>query len=59
LGNKLDCEPRAVSQEIAQEYCDKKGIKFFEVSAKDGTNVLEAFNAMTRLCMSKNPKVEK
>lgn len=42
-----------------REYSEKKGLKYFEVSAKLGTNVLEAFTSMTKACMAKNPKIEK
>ena len=42
---------------MVKEYCEKKGLKYFEVSAKLGTNVLEAFTSMTKACMAKNPKI--
>ena len=43
IGNKCDLE-HAVSDEDIKELVDKLNIKYFEVSAKDGTNVKEAFD---------------
>lgn len=44
LGNKSDLrEKRAVSFEEAEEFAKKSGLLFFEVSAKEATNVNRAF----------------
>ena len=44
FGNKCDIEEgRQISEEEAKEYAKRNNIKYFEVSAKDGTNVTEAF----------------
>mmetsp|Transcript_2600 Transcript_2600/g.4007 ORF Transcript_2600/g.4007 Transcript_2600/m.4007 type:complete len:227 (-) Transcript_2600:56-736(-) len=44
IGNKCDlAEDREVSHEVVQEYAEKHGIHFFETSAKDTTNVNQAF----------------
>jgi len=53
VGNKLDIalkEPqkRQVSTEEAKRLADSYGISFFETSAKDGTNVEEAWAALVR-----------
>lgn len=49
LGNKLDVEQRAVSQEEADTWCRQNGgVPYFETSAKDATNVNEAFNAAVK-----------
>ncbi|CAO2841936.1 unnamed protein product [Amaranthus hypochondriacus] len=53
LGNKIDVDGgsnRVVSEKKAKAWCMSKGnIPYFETSAKDGTNVEEAF-----LCIAKN-----
>ena len=44
VGNKLDLtEQRAVKNEEAMELASSVGIKYFETSAKDDTNVSESF----------------
>jgi small GTP-binding protein len=46
LGNKVDVGDRAVQQEEADSWCRKNGgVPYFETSAKDATNVNEAFIA--------------
>jgi Ras-related protein Rab-1A len=47
VGNKCDLtESRAVSYETAKAFADEIGIPFMETSAKDSTNVEQAFMAM-------------
>ena len=44
FGNKSDLEDiRQVSKEEGEEYARKNNLSFFEVSAKEGTNVQEGF----------------
>ena len=44
FGNKCDLiDDRQIKKEEGEEYAKTKKTKFFEVSAKDGTNVNEAF----------------
>lgn len=44
VGNKLDLtEQRVVSNEEAMELASSMGVKYFETSAKDDTNVKESF----------------
>lgn len=49
LGNKIDVNERAVSQEEADHFCREiGGIPYYETSAKDSTNVDVAFNAAVK-----------
>ncbi|XP_031573539.1 ras-related protein Rab-9A-like [Actinia tenebrosa] len=49
LGNKVDVESRAVQQEDADSWCRQNGgVPYFETSAKDSTNVNEAFLAAVK-----------
>lgn len=49
LGNKIDVNERAVSQEEAHHFCKEiGGIPYYETSAKDATNVNVAFNAAVK-----------
>ena len=49
LGNKIDVNERAVSQEEAHHFCREiGGIPYYETSAKDSTNVDVAFNAAVK-----------
>ncbi|XP_020604130.1 ras-related protein Rab-9A-like [Orbicella faveolata] len=49
LGNKIDVNERAVSQEEAHHFCKEiGGIPYYETSAKDATNVDVAFNAAVK-----------
>ncbi|BAT83443.1 ras-related protein RABD2a [Vigna umbellata] len=48
VGNKCDLtENRAVSYDTAKAFADEIGIPFMETSAKDATNVEQAFMAMS------------
>ena len=46
VGNKSDMEDKAVTTETAKAYADSLGIPFLETSAKNATNVEEAFLTM-------------
>ena len=47
VGNKLDLENnRKISKEDAENLALKYGVKLWEVSAKDNTNINEAFKAL-------------
>ena len=49
VGNKCDMESeRKVSVEQGKDFATQYGMKFFETSAKESTNVSDAFVAMTR-----------
>ena len=44
IGNKLDLEEqRVITKEEGEELAEELGIKFYETSAKDGTNVEDVF----------------
>mmetsp|Transcript_2695 Transcript_2695/g.9413 ORF Transcript_2695/g.9413 Transcript_2695/m.9413 type:complete len:201 (-) Transcript_2695:17-619(-) len=47
VGNKSDRPDKVVSTEAAKEYADSLGIPFLETSAKNASNVEEAFLTMT------------
>lgn len=48
VGNKIDLESeRKVSTDEGREFAERMGLPFFEISAKEGTYVEEAF---TKLC---------
>jgi len=46
VGNKSDMDDKAVTAETAKEYADSLGIPFLETSAKNASNVEEAFLTM-------------
>jgi len=46
-------EARRVETSQAQEYAEKKGMEFYEVSAKAATKVTDAFSRIARKLMEK------
>ena len=49
VGNKCDLrERRQVTPEMGQKLADTYGLQFYEVSAKDGTNIDFLFSAIGR-----------
>ena len=50
VGNKADLasEKREVDSEVAQEWADSQGIKFFEVSTRDRNAIEEAMRALVK-----------
>jgi len=59
LGNKIDLESRAISQKRAQSWCQaKNGIPYFETSAKDSTNVEQAFQTIAKNALQQETDVE-
>eukprot|EP00005_Dracoamoeba_jomungandri_P006412 CAMPEP_0174260838 /NCGR_PEP_ID=MMETSP0439-20130205/10698_1 /TAXON_ID=0 /ORGANISM="Stereomyxa ramosa, Strain Chinc5" /LENGTH=202 /DNA_ID=CAMNT_0015345181 /DNA_START=1 /DNA_END=609 /DNA_ORIENTATION=+ len=54
LANKIDLEDqREVSTKDCKDWCAGKGIKWYETSAKDDTNVDVAFQQIARLVISR------
>jgi Ras-related protein Rab-7A len=60
LGNKIDMgNQRTVSQKRAQQWCAAKGnIPYFEVSAKDGNGVENAFMTVAKNAMKEEEEVD-
>eukprot|EP01031_Cornospumella_fuschlensis_P030918 gene30918-37365_t len=58
VGNKADMakKDRAVSKEEGKALADEFGAQFMEVSAKENTKVKDAFEALIKKVMAKNPK---
>jgi len=57
VGNKCDMEnERKVTTEQGKDFADQYGMKFFETSAKNSTNVNEAFITMTKEVMKNSSK---
>lgn len=58
LGNKCDMNPkfRTVSTEEAKQFADGLGFRYFETSAKEGTNVAEAFEHIVDKCVEHREK---
>ena len=55
IGNKKDLEKqRKVTREAGESLANKYGINFFEVSAKDNTNIEELFLDTARCLLEKN-----
>lgn len=43
VGNKTDIKKREVKTDVAKEWAKNKGFQFYEVSAKNGSNVQDCF----------------
>ena len=53
IGNKIDLEEeREVSNETIKNFANKKEMKFFETSAKEGTNIDLIFRELAELILS-------
>lgn len=48
IGNKSDCTDRQVSFEEGKKMADSFGVQFFEVSAKNNSNISETFVYMAK-----------
>ena len=48
VGNKIDLEEegRVVQKSAAEEFCRSEGMEFLETSARENTNVEEAFKML-------------
>uniref|UniRef100_A0A2K5C9I7 Ras-related protein Rab-7b n=1 Tax=Aotus nancymaae TaxID=37293 RepID=A0A2K5C9I7_AOTNA len=57
LGNKIDLADRKVPQEVAQGWCREKDIPYFEVSAKNDINVVQAFEMLASRALTRYQSV--
>ncbi|XP_044799209.1 ras-related protein Rab-7b isoform X1 [Bubalus bubalis] len=48
---------REVPQEVAQGWCKEKDIPYFEVSAKNDINVVQAFEMLASRALSRQPRI--
>lgn len=60
LGNKADGleYSRSVSSRRARMWAEAKGAEYFETSAKEGTNVTRAFEAVARLALAREEQIQ-
>ena len=59
VGNKLDLEgERAIGKDVVKKFCNDNNIKGIEMSAKDGTNIDECFELLTRNIIGDKTKDE-
>ena len=55
IGNKIDLEKdRDITYNEGKEYAESEGMKFIETSAKDGSNIEEAFELITKEIIKSN-----
>lgn len=57
IANKIDLE-RSISTEVAKAFADKHKIPYFECSAKEGTNIKEAFEKAAEMAHERAVKNE-
>lgn len=53
-GNKCDIPDREVTEDEAKQYCQERGLKYFETSAKDNYNIQESFIEVVRMMRKQN-----
>lgn len=54
IGNKSDIiSEREVAHDVAKEFAEVRGFQYFETSAKDSTNVVEAFQTIAETLVKK------
>ena len=59
IGNKIDIEDKKkVSTEMLEKFCEKQNLKGLETSAKNGTNVNEMFELLTKMIIDRKTKEE-
>ncbi|XP_069792565.1 ras-related protein Rab-7b-like isoform X2 [Narcine bancroftii] len=52
LGNKIDLPYREITSGEAEAWCEARNISYYEVSAKEGTHVEQAFENIARLTLA-------
>ena len=59
VGNKVDLsEDRVLEKDYVESYAEKKEMKYFETSAKDGVNVNKAFRELAELILENKSEEE-
>ena len=58
VGNKFDLSDKKVNKETAEKFCEKYQMKYFEVSAKNGTNVELIFREIAQFILANKPERE-
>ena len=53
LGNKCDAEPRVIQKSDGEKMADELGVKYFETSAMNGTNISESFQFLAEEILKK------
>jgi hypothetical protein len=52
-GNKVDLKGREVTANDANKWCATRGYTYFDVSASNGDNVVEAFDTLFNMVVSR------
>jgi len=58
LANKTDLDDKKVDMDEVRSYADNNKFLFYPVSAKDGTNIDEAFNSLLKAVIASRKKEE-
>ena len=53
LGNKCDAEPRVIQKSDGEKMAEELGVKYFETSAMNGTNISESFQFLAEEILKK------
>lgn len=60
VGNKSDLsDERVVETSTAQEFCDNEGMGFIETSARDNTNVEDAFRSLATAALKRQADMQR
>jgi Ras-related protein Rab-1A len=59
IGNKFDCENKEVDETTAKNFAEENNMKYLNVSAKDGVNIISMFEIMGNACVNAIKEKEK
>jgi len=59
IGNKFDCENKEVDETTAKNFAEENNMKYLNVSAKDGVNIISMFEIMGNACVNALKEKEK
>ena len=59
IGNKLDTEKREIDNDTANKFAEENNMKYLDVSAKDGINIVTMFEMMGSECIKILQDLEK